>query len=82
MPDQRLFPPSLLQQSPSVRKEYFKNFLVKHDKIKVAADEILRLINDPADTEVIHVVGPSGGRQIDTDEVLDEETDGGHVSRT
>jgi ABC-type uncharacterized transport system YnjBCD ATPase subunit len=60
MPDQRLFPPGLLQQPPNVRKEYFKNFLVKHDKIKVAADEILRLINDPADTEVIHVVGPSG----------------------
>lgn len=60
MPGQSLFPAGLLEQPPIVRKEYFKNFLVKHDKIKVAADEILRLIHDPADTEVIQVVGPTG----------------------
>lgn len=54
------FPLELLEQGAEARKAYFKDYWVEHSKIKEASAELLRLIREPADAEVINLIGPTG----------------------
>lgn len=60
MLDQGKFPRELLKQTVKERMEYFKSRPIGHTKIKAVADELLRLIREPGDAEVIHLIGPTG----------------------
>jgi hypothetical protein len=60
MLDQGGFPRRLLKESAEARKAYFKSHPIGHTKINEVAHELLRLIREPADAEVIHLIGPTG----------------------
>jgi hypothetical protein len=49
-----------LKKTPEARKEFFKNFWVAHRRIQEVAEELLRLILDPGDSEVIYLIGATG----------------------
>jgi len=60
MADQNGFPRYLLKRSPAERKAYFHEYWVGHSRITEVADEVQRLIREPADAEIIYVIGPTG----------------------
>lgn len=51
---------TVLQEQPHTRKEYFKNYWAAHKRILVVAQDLLRVIYEPADAEVIYLLGPTG----------------------
>jgi energy-coupling factor transporter ATP-binding protein EcfA2 len=54
------FPSELLKHPLKSRKDYFRDYWVAHRKITEAAAELLGLILEPADAEIINVIGPTG----------------------
>lgn len=54
------FPDYLLKRPASERKKYFHEFWVAHKRMEQVADEVLDLIYEPADAEIIYVIGPTG----------------------
>lgn len=50
----------VLKKLPHERKEFFGNFWVAHERIKEVSEELLRLILEPADAEVIYLIGATG----------------------
>lgn len=60
MLDRGGFPRELLERPVDERKAYFKNHPIAHTKIREVADVLLRLIREPGDAEVIHLIGPTG----------------------
>lgn len=49
-----------LKKPPQARKEFFGNFWVAHRRIVEVANELLRLILEPAEAEVIYLIGATG----------------------
>ena len=56
------FPPELLTQSAQKRLDYFKapDKTVMHGNLKLAYNQVLRAIQEPAGASIILVMGPSG----------------------
>lgn len=50
----------LLNKSPEVRKEFYQAYWAAHRNIIDVANELLRLILEPADAEVIYLIGATG----------------------
>lgn len=60
MAEHKGFPRHLLKRPPEERKRYFHEYWAGHRRIIDVADELLRLIHEPADAEIIYVIGPTG----------------------
>lgn len=50
----------LLNKSPEARKEFYQAYWADHRNIIDVANELLRLILEPADAEVIYLIGATG----------------------
>ncbi len=51
---------AVLEQPAEARKEFFKNYWAAHSRILDVAKDLLQLIYEPADAEVIYLLGPTG----------------------
>ena len=54
------FPPELLEQSSAAKLHYFKGITVPHLHLQTALDHLLLNLQEPADTSIVFIVGPSG----------------------
>lgn len=54
------FEPDLLKQPKPVRQAYFDGFMAEHSRIKDAVVQVMDIIHVPADSRVVHIVGPTG----------------------
>lgn len=54
------FPPTLLDQSPIEKLNYFKSITVPHRYLQTALDQLLLALHEPADSSVFFIVGPTG----------------------
>lgn len=50
----------VLKKTPEARKEFYKDYWADHRNIINVANELLRLILEPADAEVIYLIGGTG----------------------
>jgi hypothetical protein len=50
----------VLKASPEARKEFYRAYRAGHRNILAAAEELLRLIREPAGAEVIYLIGATG----------------------
>lgn len=51
---------AVLKKTPQARKEFFGDFWVAHKRIEEVTKELLRLILEPADAQVIYLIGATG----------------------
>jgi hypothetical protein len=51
---------AVLKESPEVRKEFYRDYRVAHRNIVATSEELIRLIREPADAEVIYLIGGTG----------------------
>lgn len=54
------FPRELLQQSASIRLEYFKTYTMAHPLLKEAKEKLKSAILQPASSQLVFVFGPTG----------------------
>jgi len=54
------FPPSLLNEAPSSRLDYFKAYTVAHPALKKADQAVWNALREPAGAALVFVVGPTG----------------------
>lgn len=59
-PERPLVVLEMLKKTLQARKEFFGNFWVAHKRIEDVAEELMRLILEPADAEVIYLIGATG----------------------
>ena len=54
------FPTAFLQKSSAEKLKYFKEITVPHRHLQTALDQLLLDLQEPADTSILFIVGPTG----------------------